>query len=79
MVVRVTFLPPPFKMLNEEIAGLSLVEYVDLLEGMAVLNGSTPEKVNFDYCFWHGVISEERFEEAKWALTIRKVVENYYV
>jgi hypothetical protein len=64
---------------NEEIAGLSLVEYVDLLEGMAVLNGSTPAKVNFDYCFWHGVISEERFEEAKWALTIRNVVENYYV
>lgn len=64
---------------NEEIAGLSLVEYLDLLEGMAVLNGSTPAKVNFDYCFWHGVISEERFEEAKWALTIRKVVENYYV
>ena len=64
---------------NKEIAGLSLVEYVDLLEGMAVLNGSTPAKVNFDYCFWHGVISEERFEEAKWALTIRKVVENYYV
>ena len=66
-------------MLDEEIAGLSLVEYVDLLEGMAVLNGSTPAKVNFDYCFWHGVISEERFEEAKWALTIRNVVENYYV
>jgi hypothetical protein len=64
---------------NEEIAGLSLVEYVDLLEGMAVLNGSTPAKVNFDYCFWYGVISEDRFEEAKWALTIRKVVENYYV
>jgi hypothetical protein len=52
---------------------------VDLLEGMAVLNGSTPAKVNFDYCFWYGVISEDRFEEAKWALTIRKVVENYYV
>jgi len=63
---------------NEEIAGLGLVEYVDLLEGMAVLNGSTPAKVNFDYFAWHGVVSEERFEEAKWALTIRKVVENYY-
>ena len=68
----------PYNMNNEEIAGLSLVEYVDLLEGMAVLNGSTPAKVNFDYFAWHGVVSEERFEEAKWALTIRKVVENYY-
>lgn len=64
---------------NEEIAGLSLVEYVDLLEGMAVLNGSTPAEVNFDYCFWHGVISKERFEEAKWALTIRKVVGEEFV
>ena len=51
-------------MTNEEIAGLSLVEYVDLLEGMAVLNGSTPAKVNFDYFVWHGVVSEERYEEA---------------
>ena len=64
---------------NEEIAGLSLVEYVDLLEGMAVLNGSTPAKVNFDYFAWHGVVSEERFEEAKWALTIRKVVGEHFV
>jgi hypothetical protein len=64
-------------MLNEEIVALSLVEYVDLLEGMSLLNGSTPEKVNFDYCFWYGVVSEERFEEAKWALMIRKVVEEY--
>jgi hypothetical protein len=64
-------------MLNPQIASLSLVEYVDLLEGMALINGSTPEKVNFDYCFWHGVIGEERFEEAKWALTIRKVVGEY--
>jgi hypothetical protein len=64
-------------MLNLQIASLSLVEYVDLLEGMALLNGSTPEKVNWDYFMWHGVIGEERFEEAKWALTIRKVVGEY--
>ena len=62
---------------NSQIKTLSLPNYVDFVEAMAVLNGSTPEKVNFDYCFWHGVISEERFEEAKWALTIRKVVGEY--
>ena len=64
---------------NSQIKTLSLPNYVDFVEEMALLNGSTPEKVNFDYHFWHGVISVERFEEAKWALTIRKVVENYYV
>jgi hypothetical protein len=62
---------------NEEIAGLSLVQYVDLLEGMATLNGSTPEEVNYDYFVWYGVVSEERFEEAKFALGIRKAVEEY--
>jgi hypothetical protein len=64
-------------MMNEEIAGLELVHYVDLLEGMAELNGSTPERVNYDYCFWHDVVSVERFEEAKLALGIRKAVEEY--
>ena len=62
---------------NEEIAGLELVEYVDLLEGMAVLNGKSPEEVNYDYFVWYGVVSEERFEEAKFALGIRKAVEEY--
>ena len=64
-------------MTNEEIAGLELVEYVDLLEGMAALNGSTPEEVNYDYFVWHGVVSEERFEEAKFALAIRKAIADY--
>jgi len=64
-------------MMNEEIAGLELVEYVDLLEGMAVLNGKTPEEVNYDYFVWYGVVSGERFEEAKFALGIRKAVEEY--
>ena len=64
-------------MSNEEIMNLELVEYVDLLEGMAMLNGSTPEKVNYDYFVWHGVVSEERFEEAKCALAIRKAVLEY--
>jgi hypothetical protein len=57
-------------MLNEEIVAMSLVEYVEMLEGMAALNGSTPEKVNYDYFVWHGVVSEERFEEANLALGI---------
>ena len=65
-------------MMNEEIAGLELVEYVDLLEGMAMVNGSTPERVNWDYYFWDDAVSEERFEEAKLALGIRKAVEGYY-
>ena len=64
-------------MSNEEIMNLELVEYVDLLEGMAVMNGSTPEEVNYDYFVSHGVVSEERFEEAKCALAIRKAVEEY--
>ena len=50
---------------NSQIKTLSLPNYVDFVEEMALLNGSTPEKVNFDYHFWHGVISVERFEEAK--------------
>lgn len=64
-------------MSNEEIINLELVEYVDLLEGMAVMNGSTPEEVNYDYFVWHGVVSEERFEEAKCALAIRKAIAEY--
>jgi hypothetical protein len=64
-------------MSNEEIKDLELVEYVDLLEGMAALNGSTPERVNYDYFVWHGVVSEERFEEAKCALAIRKAIADY--
>jgi hypothetical protein len=64
-------------MMNEEIAGLELVQYVDLLEGMAALNGSTPEQVNYDYFVWHSVVSEERFEEAKCALAIRRAVLEY--
>ena len=64
-------------MMNEEIAGLELVEYVDLLEGMAMVNGSTPERVNWDYYFWDDAVSEERFEEAKLALGIRRAVLEY--
>ena len=64
-------------MSNEEIMNLELVEYVDLLEGMALLNGSTPEEVNYDYFVWYGVVSEERFEEAKCALAIRRAVLEY--
>ena len=63
--------------MNEAIAELSLVEYVEMLEGMAALNGSTPEEVNYDYFVWYGVVSEERFEEAKCALAIRRAVEEY--
>lgn len=49
---------------NSEIASLSVPNYVELVIAMAELNGSTFEKVNFDYCFWHGVVSEERYNEA---------------
>jgi hypothetical protein len=32
---------------------------------MAEFNGSNdPHKVNWDYTFWHGVVSEERYAEA---------------
>ena len=64
-------------MSNEKIMDLELVEYVDLLEGMALLNGSTTEQVNYDYFVWYGVVSEERFEEAKCALAIRRAVLEY--
>ena len=60
---------------NSQIKTLSLPNYVDFVEAMALLNGSTPEKVNFDYHFWHGVIGVERYEEAVWALGIRNAVE----
>jgi hypothetical protein len=50
---------------NSQIASLSLPNYVDFVEAMALLNGKTAEEVNYDYCFWHGVISEKRYEEAK--------------
>lgn len=62
---------------NENIGKLSLSGYVELITAMAELNGSTPERVNYDYCFWHDVVSVERFQEAKLALGIRKAVEEY--
>jgi hypothetical protein len=59
-------------MLNEEIVALSLVEYVDLLIAMAEFNGhNDPHKTNWDYTFWHGVVSEERYAEAIPALVER--------
>jgi len=52
-------------MLNEEMVALSVVEYCDLLIQMAEFNGhNDPHKVNWDYTYWHGVISEERYSEA---------------
>jgi hypothetical protein len=52
-------------MTNEEIVAMSLSEYVDLLISMAEFNGhNDPHKTNWDYCRWHSVISEERYEEA---------------
>ena len=49
---------------NEEIVLMSVVEYCDLLISMAEFNGhNDPHKTNWDYCRWHGVISEERYEE----------------
>ena len=52
-------------MLNEEIVAMSVVEYCDLLIAMAEFNGhNDPHKTNWDYCRWHGVVSEERYEEA---------------
>jgi hypothetical protein len=51
-------------MTNEEIVAMSLVEYVDFLIAMAEFNGhNDPHKTNWDYTFWHGVVSEERYEE----------------
>jgi hypothetical protein len=65
---------PPYIMNDfPNLALMSVVEYCDLLEGMALINGSTPAKVNFDYCFWYGAVSEERFEEAIAELVSRGV------
>jgi hypothetical protein len=50
---------------NEEIVSMSVSEYCDLLITMAEFAGSNdPHKVNWDYTFWHGVVSEERYAEA---------------
>jgi hypothetical protein len=50
---------------NKEIIEMSLVEYVDFLIAMAEFNGhNDPHKTNWDYCRWHGVVSEERYDEA---------------
>ena len=50
---------------NEEIVAMSVSEYVDLLISMAEFNGhNDPHKTNWDYCRWHGVVSEERYEES---------------
>jgi hypothetical protein len=52
-------------MTNEEIVAMSLSEYVDLLISMAEFNGhNDPHKTNWDWCRWHGVVGEERYEEA---------------
>ena len=52
-------------MTNEEIVLMSVSEYVDLLISMAEFNGhNDPHKTNWDYCRWHGVVSEERYAEA---------------
>jgi len=52
-------------MTNKEIVAMSVSEYTDLLISMAEMNGhNDPHKVNWDYTFWHGVISEERYSEA---------------
>jgi hypothetical protein len=50
---------------NSQIASLSLVEYVEFVQAMAVLNGKPAKEVNFDYCHWHGVVSEERYSAAR--------------
>ena len=61
-------------MLNEEIAAMSIVEYVDLLIAMAEFNGhNDPHFVNWDYSFWHGVISETRYHEATLALDFKGI------
>jgi len=52
-------------MTNAEIIEMSVVEYCDLLVEMAEFNGhNDPHKTNWDYTFWHGVVSEERYSEA---------------
>jgi hypothetical protein len=59
---------------NEEIVALNVVEYVDLLIAMAEFNGhNDPHKVNWDWCYWHGVISETRYSEATLALDLRGI------
>jgi hypothetical protein len=59
---------------NEEIVAMSVVEYVDFLIAMAEFNGhNDPHKVNWDYTYWHGVISETRYNEATLALDFRGI------
>jgi hypothetical protein len=59
-------------MSNEEIVSMSVSEYCDLLITMAEFAGSNdPHKVSWDYTFWHGVVSEERYTEVIPALVER--------
>lgn len=59
-------------MSNAEIVAMSLVEYVDFLIDMAdFLGHNHPHKINWSYCRWHGVVSEERYSEAIPLLTER--------
>ena len=56
-------------MLNDVIASMSLVEYVDFVINTAKLNDKfNPHGVNWEYCRYHRVISEDRYEEAIHAL-----------
>jgi hypothetical protein len=61
-------------MTNEEIVAMSLSEYVDLLISMAEFNGhNDPHKTNWDYTYWHGVVSEARYIEATLALDFKGI------
>ena len=63
-------------MTNAEIVEMSVVEYCDLLVAMAEFNGhNDPHKTNWDYCHWHGVVSEEMYELAESELLVRSYCE----
>jgi hypothetical protein len=61
-------------MTNEEILAMNVVEYVDFLIAMAEFQGhNDPHKTNWDYTYWHEVVSETRYNEATLGLDLRGI------
>jgi len=57
---------------TEEIVDMSVSEYCDLLISTAEFNGhNDPHKTNYDWCFWNGVVSEEKYHEVTQKLAQR--------
>ena len=57
-----------------DVRGMSVYEYCNFVESRALHLGVTPFKLNMEYCFERGLISDEMFERAKWELVGRRIL-----